>query len=345
MARSLRVVVSGLGPIGQGVARLLLGTEGLQVVGATDVSSTIAGQDLGVILGLPRKLRIKVEREPARLLRKTKADLAVLCTASSIRDIKPQVAAFLKRGLNVVSTCEELAFPVPRNASAFRELDKLARRKKVRVLGTGVNPGYAMDALALMLTAPCARVNRVSVTRVVDAGARRLPLQRKIGAGLNLNQFRRALTEGTVRHVGLLESVHMIAAGLGWKLQRVDENVEPAIAPRDLDTGYLRVPAGAAAGIHQSARGYRDGELAISLDLQMYVGAESPRDHVLVDGDPPIDATIAGGVAGDVATAAMVVNVIPKVLASPPGVLTMKDLPLVHRFNILELKSLPVRKR
>jgi 4-hydroxy-tetrahydrodipicolinate reductase len=345
MARSLRVVVSGLGPIGQGVARLLLGTEGLQVVGATDVSPTLAGQDLGVILGLPRKLRIKVEREPARLLRKTKADLAVLCTASSIRDIKPQVAAFLNRGMNVVSTCEELAFPVPRNASAFRELDKLARRKKVRVLGTGVNPGYAMDALALMLTAPCARVNRVSVTRVVDAGARRLPLQRKIGAGLNLNQFRRALTEGTVRHVGLVESVHMIAAGLGWKLQRVDENVEPAIAPRDLDTEYLRVPAGAAAGIHQSARGYRDGELAISLDLQMYVGAESPRDHVLVDGDPPIDATIAGGVAGDLATAAMVVNVIPKVLASPPGVLTMKDLPLVHRFNLLELRSLPVRKR
>jgi len=245
----------------------------------------------------------------------------------------------------VVSTCEELAFPVPRNASAFRELDKLARRRKVRVLGTGVNPGYAMDALALMLTAPCARVNRVSVTRVVDAGARRLPLQRKIGAGLDLNQFRRAVTEGTVRHVGLLESVHMIAAGLGWKLQRVDENVEPAIAPRDLDTEYLRVPAGAAAGIHQSARGYRDGELAISLDLQMYVGAESPRDHVLVDGDPPIDATIAGGVAGGVATAAMGVNGIPKVLAAPPGVLTMKDLPLVHRFNLLELKALPVRKR
>jgi 4-hydroxy-tetrahydrodipicolinate reductase len=345
MARSMRVVVSGLGPIGQGVARLLLKTEGLQVVGATDVSPSLAGQDLGVILGLPKKVRIKVERDPARLLRRTRADVAVLCTASSVRDIKPQVAAFLKRGMNVVTTCEELAFPAPRNASAFRELDKLARRKKVRVLGTGVNPGYAMDALALMLTAPCARVNRVSVTRVVDAGARRLPLQRKIGAGLNLAQFRRALTEGTVRHVGLLESVHMIAAGLGWKLQRVDESVEPAIAPRDLDTEYLRVSAGSAAGIHQSARGYRDGELAISLDLQMYVGAESPRDHVLVDGDPPIDATIAGGVAGDAATAAMVVNVIPKVLAAPPGVLTMKDLRLVHRFNPLELRALPTRKR
>ena len=213
------------------------------------------------------------------------------------------------------------------------------------MLATGVNPGFTMDALALMLTAPCARVSRVSVTRVVDAGTRRLPLQRKVGAGLNLNQFRRAQTEGTVRHVGLTESVHMIASSLGWKLDRLEETLEPAIAPRDLDTEYLRIPAGAAAGIKQYARGYRDGELAVSLDLQMYVGAESPRDHVLIDGAPPIDVTISGGVAGDLATAAIVVNAIPKLLAARPGLLTMRDLPLVHRFNAAEAKDLRGRKK
>jgi len=341
----LKVVQSGLGSIGQGVARLILETEGLKLVAAADVSPAHAGKDLGVVLGLPRRLRIKVEGDPARFLRRVRGDVAVLCTSSSLRDVKPQVAALVKRGLHVVTTCEELAFPTPAHQSSFRELDRLARKKKVSVLGTGVNPGYSMDALALMLTAPCARVNRISVTRVVDAGTRRLPLQRKVGAGLNLSQFRRALTEGTVRHVGLLESAHMIAAGLGWKLERVEESLEPAIAPRDLDTDYLRVPAGAAAGIKQSARGYRNGELAISLDLQMYVGAESPRDHVLVDGAPPIDCTIAGGVAGDIATAAIVVNSIPKLMAAPAGLLSMKDLPLVHRFNVLELKSLPKKKR
>jgi 4-hydroxy-tetrahydrodipicolinate reductase len=345
MSRGLRVVVSGLGPIGQGVVRLLLQTEGLQVVGAADTAPHHAGKDLGVVLGLPRKLRVKVEGDAARFVRNTRADIAVVCTSSSMKDIKPQVAALVKRGINVVTTCEELSFPSPKNAASFRDLDRGARLKKVSVLGTGVNPGYAMDALALMLTAPCARVNRLAVTRVVDAGTRRLPLQRKVGAGLNLNQFRRALTEGSVRHVGLVESVHMIASGLGWKLQRVDETLEPAIAPRDLDTEYLRIPAGAAAGIHQSARGYKDGELAISLDLQMFVGAESPRDHVLVDGDPPIDCTIAGGVAGDIATAAITVNAIPKVMAARPGVLTMKDIPLLHRFNPLELRSLPKKKR
>jgi 4-hydroxy-tetrahydrodipicolinate reductase len=314
------------------------------VVGAADSSADKAGKDLGTILGLPKRLRIKVLGDVGRLVRKAKADVAILSTASSLREVKGQVSLLVQRGLHVVSTCEEMAFPTQAHASAFRDIDKLARKRKVSVLGTGVNPGFTMDALALFLTAPCAQVNRVSVTRVVDAATRRLPLQRKVGAGLNLNQFRRAMTEGSVRHIGLLESAHMIAAGLGWKLDKVDETLEPAIAPRDLDTAYLRIPAGAAAGIRQSARGYRRGQLAISLDLQMYVGAESPRDHVLIDGTPPIDMTIAGGVAGDVATAAMAVNCIPRLLGARAGFVTMRDLSLVQRFNPADLKALPKKK-
>jgi 2,4-diaminopentanoate dehydrogenase len=345
MAKALKVVLVGLGPIGQGIARLVLETDGLQVVGATDPLPELAGKDLGAVLGLPRRLRIKVDGNPEKFVRRARADVAVLCTSSSIKLLKPQVLALVQRRLNVVTTCEEMAFPTPAHSGLFRDLDRAARLKKVTLLATGVNPGFTMDALALMLTAPCARVSRVSVTRVVDAGTRRLPLQRKVGAGLNLNQFRRAQTEGTVRHVGLPESVHMIAASLGWKLDRVEETLEPAIAPRDLDTEYLRIPAGAAAGIKQYARGYRDGELAVSLDLQMYVGAESPRDHVLIDGLPPIDVTIAGGVAGDLATAAIVVNAIPKVLAARAGLLTMRDLPLIHRFNAAEAKELSGRKK
>jgi hypothetical protein len=345
VARTLKVVHCGLGPIGQSIARLTLERDGLHVVGATDLSADQAGKDLGVVLGLGRKLRLKVDGDPDRFIRKARADVAVLCTSSALKVVKPQVLGLIQRGIHVVTTCEELAFPVPETQPAWREIDKAAEKKKVTVVATGVNPGYAMDALPLMLTAPCADVSRVSVTRVVDAGTRRLPLQRKIGAGLNLNQFRRAMTEGTVRHVGLAQSVHMIATGLGWKLDRVDETLEPAIAPRDLDTEYLRIPAGMAAGIKQCARGYRNGELAITLDLQMYVGAEQPRDHVLIDGMPPIDMTIAGGVAGDTATAAITVNAIPKVMAARPGLLTMHDLPLVHRYNPAEVKALPPKKR
>ena len=345
MARALKVVFVGLGPIGQGIARMVLDTEGLQVVGATDLAPDQDGRDLGAVLGLGRKVRVKVEGDPERFMRRARADVAVLCTSSSLKEVSPQVAALVKSGLNVISTCEELAYPTPATASIFRELDAAAARKKVSVLATGVNPGFAMDILALIFTAPCSNVRRVSVARCVDAATRRLPLQRKVGAGLNLNQFRRAMTEGTVRHVGLRESVHMIADGLGWKLDRVDETLEAAIAPRDLDTEYLRIPAGGVAGIKQHARGFKGEDGVISLDLQMYVGAESPRDHVYIDGTPTIDMTVKGGIAGDQATAALVVNSIPKLMAARPGLVTMKDLPVVHRYNVGDVKALPAKKK
>jgi len=345
MPRPLKVAVAGLGLVGQEVARRILEIPALKLVAAADPAPLHAGKDLGAVLGLPRRLRIKVEGNPDRFFRRVRADLAVVCTTSSMKEVKPQILALVKHRIHVVTTCEELAFPVPSRLSAFRELDRQAKSRKVSVLAAGVNPGYAMDALALMLTAPCARVRRVSVTRVVDAAGRRLALQRRVGAGLNLGQFRRAVTEGTVRHVGLVESAYMIAAALGWKLERVDETLEPAIAPRDLDTEYLRIPAGSVAGIRQSARGYRGEEAAISLDLQVYVGAESPRDHILVDADPPVDATVAGGVTGDLAAAAIVVNSIPKLMAAPAGLLSTKDVPLIHALNPQELGALPARKR
>jgi 4-hydroxy-tetrahydrodipicolinate reductase len=306
----------------------------------------MAGLDLGKALGLPRRLRIKVAEDPDRFIAKLAADAAFVCTSSILKEVKPQILGLARRRVHVVTTCEELAFPVASRVTAAREIDREAKKRKVAVLATGLNPGFAMDALALMLTAPCTNVRRVAVTRVQDAGTRRLPLQRRVGAGLSLAQFGRAVAEGTVRHVGLVESAHMIASTLGWKLDRVDETLEPAVAPRDLDTEHLRISAGSAAGIHQGVRGFRKGELAVSLDLQVYVGAEAPRDHILIDADPPVDATIAGGISGEVAAAAILVNTLPRLLHAAPGVWTVKDLPLVHALNHQDLKpAAPARRR
>ena len=341
MSRDLKIIHVGLGPIGVGIARMVLAKEGLKVVGACDPAAEKANKDLGDVLGLGKKLRIKVAGDPVKFIKSAKADVAVVSTTSSAKVVKATIEALINRGINVVTTCEEFAYPVPANAKVFRDLDVIAKKKKVTVLGTGVNPGFAMDALALTMTAPCESVTRVSVTRIVDAGTRRLPLQRKVGAGLSLAQFSRAKAEGTVRHVGLPESVQMIADALGFKLERVEETLEPAIAPRDLNTDYLRIAAGTAAGIKQSARGYTKAGLAISLDLHMYVGADSPKDHIVIDGSPSMDMTVKGGIAGDIATAAISVNAIPKVMSARPGVLTMRDIPLVHSYNKEEARNPP----
>ncbi len=345
MPRTLKVAVAGFGPAGQAAVRSVLQTAGLKLVAVADPAAAYAGKDIGAVLGLPRKLRIAVESRPERFLKKTRADVVFVCTSSLLRDVKPLLQQLLTRHMHVITTCEELAYPVPDHAAELRALDRLARSKKVSLLATGINPGFAMDALPLALTGPCARVRRVSVTRVVDAASRSLALQRRVGAGLNLAQFRRAVSEGAVRHVGLVQSAHMIASALGWKLARVDETLEPAIAPRDLDTEYLRIGAGASAGIRQSVRAFRDGDLAVSLDLQVYVGAEAPRDHLLIDGDPPIDATITGGINGEMATAALLVNTLPRLLAARSGLLTVDELPLVHALNPQDLAAPRPRRR
>ena len=234
--------------------------------------------------------------------------------------------------MNVVSSTEELLFPYDRHPRLSARLDEQARAHGVTVLGTGVNPGYVMDSLALMATGVCREVRRLDIERVVDAAQRRLPLQRKVGAGLTPAEFDERKRAGAFGHIGLVESALLVADGLGWPLDRVDERLEPVIAPTDVETPFLRVTAGQVAGIHHTVRGHRGESEVLSLDLRMYVGAENPRDAIRVDGDPPIDLLVRGGVFGDTATVATLVNAVPLVVAAAPGLVTVKDLPLPRAF-------------
>ena len=200
------------------------------------------------------------------------------------------------------------------------------------VLGTGVNPGFAMDALPIALTAACERVDRVVVNRVQDARIRRLPFQQKIGAGLTPAQFQKEVDAGRVRHVGLTESIAMIADALGWKLDRVTDEIRPQVASAPVSSEFLAVDAGYVAGIVQDGVGYRKGAAAISLHMEAYLGAPESFDAVEIEGSPRLSMKIAGGIHGDIATVALVVNAIPKVLSAPPGLHTMRDMPLPSFF-------------
>jgi 4-hydroxy-tetrahydrodipicolinate reductase len=202
----------------------------------------------------------------------------------------------------------------------------------VAVLGTGVNPGFAMDALPIMLTAACERVDRVHVQRIQDARLRRLPFQQKIGAGLTTEQFQKQVDEGTVRHVGFTESIAMIADALGWRLDRITDDIQSKIATVTISSEFLAVDPGYVSGIIQNAVGYRKGLPAITMHMEAYLGAPESYDAIQIEGTPSLAMRIPGGIHGDIATASMVVNSIPKVLAAPPGLHTMRDLPLPSFF-------------
>jgi 2,4-diaminopentanoate dehydrogenase len=231
-----------------------------------------------------------------------------------------------------VSTTEELVYPGYTNIRHARRVHAMAKKGKAAVLATGVNPGFAMDALPIMLTAACERVDRVSVSRVQDARIRRLPFQQKIGAGLTTEQFQRKVNDGSVRHVGLTESIAMIADALGWTLDRITDDVKPKLAAVTVSSEFLAVDAGYVCGIVQDGVGYRKTEPVIRLHMEAYLGAPDSYDAVEIEGVPPLSMRISGGIHGDIATVAMVINSIPKVLAAPPGLHTMRDLALPSYF-------------
>jgi hypothetical protein len=324
----IKVLHIGVGPIGAGVVRQVAGRKGFRIVGAVDIDPDKIGRDLGEVCGVPRKLRVKVTDDITRTIRASRPDVAVLCTSSSLRRVVSEFEAVLKLKVAIVSTTEELAYPVKSNAAAARKIDALAKRARVAVLGTGVNPGFVMDALPIALTGVCEVVRAIDVDRVQDARIRRLPFQRKIGAGLSRDEFMARVRDGSVRHVGLAESITMIAEAMGWKLDRVTDEVQPKMAESRVSSEFLTVDAGRVAGLVQDGIGYCKGEPVIRLHMEAYLGAPESYDAVRIAGMPPLSMKLAGGVHGDIATASIVVNAIPKVLQAAPGLRTMRDMVL-----------------
>ena len=329
----IRVLLYGLGPIGAMVGRQLATRDGFRIVGAVDVDPAKVGRDAGEVVGLDRRLRVKVDPDARHAIKKSRPDIVVLCTSSSVRGVMPQIEGILKLKVPIITTTEELSYPVRRNAVLAKKIRDIARRAKVAVLSTGVNPGFVMDALPITLTVACERIESVTVHRIQDARTRRLPFQQKIGAGLSREQFRREVERGSIRHVGLAESISMIADALGWQLDRITDEVQPKIADATVSSEFFAVDPGYVSGIIQDGVGYRNGTPVITMHMEAYLGAPQPFDEVRVQGVPGLTLRIAGGVPGDIATASIVVNSIPKVLAARPGLQTMKDLPVPSYYS------------
>ncbi len=329
----IKVLHVGLGPIGAGVVRQIAERKGFRIVGAVDVDPAKVGRDLGDIAHVGRALRVKISDDVRKAIRKTKPDVVVLCTSSSLKKVLPQMEEILKLRVSIVSTTEELAYPTKSNMKYARAIHQLAKKYKAAVLGTGVNPGFVMDALPIMLTGVCERVESVRVDRIQDARIRRLPFQQKIGAGLTREQFQTKVDDGSVRHVGLAESVSMIADAIGWKLDRISDEIQPKMATETVSSEFLAVDPGYVCGLVQDGTGYRNGMPVITLHMEAYLGAPESYDAVEIVGSPPLKMKLAGGVHGDIATASIVVNSLPKILDVAPGLHTMRDMPVASFFG------------
>jgi 2,4-diaminopentanoate dehydrogenase len=324
----IKIAQFGLGPIGLETLKLAATKPWAEIVGGVDIDPAKVGQDLGALTGLRRLRGRRVYGSLKELVAHTRPDVIFHTAVSKFKDAFPQLEPMAKLGISVVSSCEELLFPQLLNPALAAKLDKVCKKSGARMVGTGVNPGFVMDVLPVCMTGVSRSVQAVHVQRVVNAATRREPLQRKIGSGLPPAEFRRRFKQGKAGHAGLKESLALIAHCLGWKARNIVETGDAVVADHNIRTKYLAVKKGQTCGLYQRAEATVNGKVRLTLDLRMYLDAKNPHDAVQIEGEPPLNVVVNGGVAGDQATVAALVNSVPRLLKAPAGLLLMTDLPV-----------------
>jgi hypothetical protein len=321
-----RILQVGLGPLGRQVAGELCARRLGRLVGAVDPHPELVGKPLSELVpGAPEGLRVAAGLEAL-----PDAEVALVTTSSWLSDCMPIFDPLLGRGLAVVSSCEELCWPWLRQAPLAEALAERARARGGRLLGTGVNPGFLMDALPLVATAVVRELRSLRVERVQDAACRRLPFQQKVGLGLSLEDFAERAAGGRFGHAGLEESIAFLANSLGLEVGPIESSMEPVLAERPTPSGLGSIAPGRVRGLRQRAFARTEDGRSLELRFEALAGCEAPRDGVHITGEPEIRLEIPGGVHGDVATSAILLNAIPSLLAAPPGLHTMASVPPVR---------------
>lgn len=323
----INVIQIGLGPLGIQTAKYIQDKTEVQTVAAVDINTNLKGkslQDLDSELSNNVFIHNSVKNAIEEL--KETPNVAIITTVSNLKKLIPQIEEVAKFGIPIISTCEELSYPWVSQPEVSKKIDSICRKYNIACLGTGVNPGFLMDYLPSVLSSVCKNIDQVIVERIQDATPRRVPFQKKIGAGLDLEAFKIKENKGTLRHVGLQESVYLLAHSIGVKLDEVTEDLQPVIALEFISTESMNIQKGDARGVEQIAYGYQNGICKIKMHFKAAIGEERSYDKITIKGTPSFSSEIDGGINGDIATCAITINSIKSVLRASAGLHTMADI-------------------
>lgn len=332
MSTPFKVIQFGFGSLGKSIAKAIIERENLHLAGLIDIDPKFIGKTVEDALSLTYDTQTKIYRDLDSLFKEVKdyVDVSVIATSSSLELVEPTIIESMESGMDVISICEELSFPFNRHPDLSMKIDEAAKKLNKTVLGTGINPGYLMDLLPIILTAPCQSVNTITVTRHMNSSYRRFSFQKKIGTGMTQSEFRKKIDEGHITgHVGLVESIRMIDSALNLELDQIEElPPEAVVAEDEVTNSFTTIKEGDVLGLKSTGLGKKNGDIFVRLDFLAYAEAEPQYDEILIDGIPKIHLRIEGGVQGDYSTIAMILNLIPIIKSAGPGLVTMKDIPV-----------------
>lgn len=326
----MNIGLIGFGEIGRLVLRLAL-QRGHNIVSVVDIDSRLINKDAGLIAGV-EEIGVKISNSLNGI---EEADVVIHATGSYLDRVYGQLQEIISRGVNVVSTCETLAYPYYRYPILARRIDELAQSVGVTVIGTGINPGFLLDTLVVAIASTQPLIKRIRAVRSLDAAKRREAFRKKIGIGRDPHLVKNELAKGLLTgHVGYAESVLLIASAGDLHLTKVDEMQEPITADETVESYGIRIEKGANKGIMGYGSGFVNDKEVIRVEFYAYVGAPE-YDEITVEGDNSFIKWRSSGTPGDTGTASIVLSVAEKVLEIPSGLKLMTELlPFKLKFTV-----------
>lgn len=328
--KNVKVILWGLGAMGGGIGKMLVKKQGVDIVGAIDIGAKIGKSMYDVVPGIEKGDREDViVGTPEDVIQPGAADIVVVCTNSFTKDVYDKLVFVMERGMNVITSAEEMAYPQAQEPELSKQLDEIAKKNGVTVLGTGINPGLIMDLLVILWTGACESVDHIVSRRVNSLSPFGPAVMEEQGIGVTVEEFKKGNLAG---HVGFAESMGMIADGIGWEIDKFEQSMEPIVTDVDRKSPYGFAAAGNVAGVAMKANGYRNGELLIEMDHPQQIEPEQvgvqTGDYVIIKGTPNVNMVNSPEVEGGIGTIAMCVNMIPQVINARPGLHTMLTLPV-----------------
>lgn len=334
--KNVKVAIWGFGAMGSGMAEMLLDKKGVEIIGVCDKHPERIGKNMYDVLGIDAAGRepIIIRDDIDAIFQGKECDVCLCATDSFTKNAFPRISHILNKGINVISTAEEMAYPQAQSPELSAELNRIAKENGVTVLGTGINPGLMMDLLVVTLTGAMRDVHHITAKRVNSLSPFGTAVMEEQGVGLTKEDFIRQTEEGHLAgHVGFAESIQMITDAIGWELQEpIAQRQAPIVTEVPRSTKYVDVAAGDVAGCSMEGFGKVDGDIRVEMyhpqQIEPHLGGVNTGDYITIKGTPEINMSITPEVNGGLGTIAMCVNMIPHVINSKPGLKTMLDLPV-----------------
>ncbi len=321
--------------MGSGMAKMILGKKGFDIVGVSDKYTGYIGRSVFDILKMPNTQNhdVLIEENMERILLEEKPDLVLLATDSFTKKAFEKIKYIAEHGCNVISTAEEMAFPAAKEPELTRQMDAIAKENGVTILGTGVNPGMMMDLLAICISGVMQDVGDMEISRINSLSPFGPTVMEEQGVGLTTEDFASKLKSNEISgHVGFIESTHMIAAALGLDVTEFSQKMSPIITHVDRKSPYGFAKANDVAGVDMRSFATLSNGNKINMIHPQQIEPElegvQTGDYIKINGNPPINLANSPEVEGGIGTIAICVNMIPHVINAKPGLKTMIDLPV-----------------